>query len=760
MLVRLILPLQDFSYLAPTSQYILAHHLATELTKGKVSRGLLGPIAALQAEFLLSFSLAPDHIKCNIERNILQLVSIFYDHKDDFCFVRPVLDETGPLPFTCAYFRDYYTLECLSLALTVAVRESCKPEIILGDAIQLGYYFLSLCVRQYCRPSDFTNRPGFSFVGRILELETAANNVVYCLEQQYLIHGSLKALDEATQLCRGALHLPITRSTVRHSLSCKLVSLLSHRVHALEDTTREVLIEEAISIAETCLKQANDGIERMHAHSYLSEAYKLQYRYHQLPDILATAIDHGRNALKEASGTHISSTSHQLSSILCLLFDAEHRLPDLDEAIELSQVAVQECAITSNNARGYLANMVALLFRRMEASPDTEVAHYAAECSLYIEETLKLSAHGLNAQVLLTKAQLLVSTKSPFHDNSASIDVMKKLVHDESYLPTERIKCVYRFWGETGSFDSAGFEHDPAVHQQLLELIVDSVHLLPRLATFDLDMSSRLDSLKHVAESLSMSAATSAVALHQFSLALEMLEEGRGIFWSQALNLRKRGELDGLPGEIRLSLIRCARELEKGSYSRQSIVFSPVESVKRELEASRKREIAVEFSQLVERARTIPGFERFMLPQKTQYLVKAAEKGPVILLTTMSGRCYALVITTSGDVVCPAMSKVSEHFLDTLTELWETTSRRMRHLSRNGLPVEEEAIYRINGIDQSMEEFLGSYIRAMGKRPKFGQTQYAMPTSQAVLLVLWGLVVRPILASLNLLVSTAHTPQR
>ena len=51
---------------------------------------------------------------------------------------------------------------------------------------------------------------------------------------------------------------------------------------------------------------------------------------------------------------------------------------------------------------------------------------------------------------------------------------------------------------------------------------------------------------------------------------------------------------------------------------------------------------------MLERVRTLEGFEEFLLPKKLEALKRAAAHGPVILLTATESSCDALIVTSTG----------------------------------------------------------------------------------------------------------------
>ena len=67
-----------------------------------------------------------------------------------------------------------------------------------------------------------------------------------------------------------------------------------------------------------------------------------------------------------------------------------------------------------------------------------------------------------------------------------------------------------------------------------------------------------------------------------------------------------------------------------------------------EVEAAHFRRLHKDWLAILERVRTLEGFEEFLLPKKLESLKRAAAHGPVILLTATESSCDALIVTSTG----------------------------------------------------------------------------------------------------------------
>jgi hypothetical protein len=105
-------------------------------------------------------------------------------------------------------------------------------------------------------------------------------------------------------------------------------------------------------------------------------------------------------------------------------------------------------------------------------------------------------------------------------------------------------------------------------HTSALDAYHAAIELLPQLAALHLDLPSRQQILSNSKDStLALDAASYAVGMNQYNIAVEFLEAGRSIFWSQALHLRTPLEnLAKIRSDLADKLTNLARQLEQASF--------------------------------------------------------------------------------------------------------------------------------------------------------------------------------------------------
>ncbi|MFG2456074.1 CHAT domain-containing protein [Streptomyces sp. NPDC048523] len=174
----------------------------------------------------------------------------------------------------------------------------------------------------------------------------------------------------------------------------------------------------------------------------------------------------------------------------------------------------------------------------------------------------------------------------------------------------------------------------------------DAVGLLEALAWFGL---GRLDQERLLRDfsGVAGEAAACAIAQGRHELALELLEQGRGVLLAQAVGGRGGHDLlDRTRPELARRLRRLQDVLERRTFDWRE----PPEPSDPALAQAMARcsAAAAEREALLASIRRLPGLERFLLPPDAAELRAAAEHGPVVVVNVSGLRCDALVVTTGG----------------------------------------------------------------------------------------------------------------
>ncbi|KAF8580721.1 hypothetical protein K439DRAFT_284242 [Ramaria rubella] len=251
-----------------------------------------------------------------------------------------------------------------------------------------------------------------------------------------------------------------------------------------------------------------------------------------------------------------------------------------------------------------------------------------------------------------------------------------------------------------------------------IEAYQTALGLLPRLVALDLDLESRQQEVASNNDGLVSEAAAYAIRSQFFSKAIEFVEEGRSIFWSQALKLR--APTDKFEPDLAKSFRSYSRELEQ----RTLVPASWKSLVSPEGEALGYHNLNAEWLATVEAMRKSDKFRDFLLPKSYATLSAAAMNGPIVILIPdkVSSNCDALIVRYCKDPIHVPLPEFTLHTAKRLIRL-------IRTLPNASLPLAREARTMIR------------------KLPGAGNADGIFRT---VLSTLWKFVAHPILQALNL----------
>jgi tetratricopeptide (TPR) repeat protein len=481
-----------------------------------------------------------------------------------------------------------------------------------------------------------------------LNRAASLNNLAITLMALFKQNGDLEALAEATNLHRQALELrpPGHSESVRAGSLDNLAIALRARFATQGDIEA---LEEAISLHREALRLfPPNHPEYDSALTCLANALSMSFELHGEPEKLEEAIALHRQALHRRPPEHpgYSILLNNLASALQLRHD--QRNDALAEAITLNRQALDLRPPPNPSRALTLANLGNALRAQYLQAFTTEA----------FEEDLALAREGLNIcpyghpmrqRFLFAVAGCLLLPGTAQFDFDAGVCHIKEALKDECSPARERLgrmvsasgalEVAHRFVGrDNGSSGSRQMLRDEAV----LHVYVSSVQLLSRVADFGLDHASRLRELAGV-ETLSRNAAVFAIGTRREGDAVEMLEEGRGVFWSQALRLHGSG-LELLSMDDQRELQRLFQVLESGSH--QETLMSPAQ---RDRKIEERRRLSKKAESLIANIRSRPGMERFLLPPAFSSLLQSLPStGFVVMLIDSQHGHRALLMERSN----------------------------------------------------------------------------------------------------------------
>ncbi|KAG2744332.1 hypothetical protein P692DRAFT_20838263 [Suillus brevipes Sb2] len=181
-------------------------------------------------------------------------------------------------------------------------------------------------------------------------------------------------------------------------------------------------------------------------------------------------------------------------------------------------------------------------------------------------------------------------------------------------------------------------------HGTELDAYATSMQLMDAYMSATASVTSRHRAMKDFPSMLAVDAASRALRGGDVRRAVELLEQGRTIIWTQMARLRT--PLDSLQthGDHPPVLMKRFRDLSSILDRTPAIHADGTPSVNVEAEDTRYRRIVEDWNGVVEEIRKIEGFSRFLLPPVFADLQEAARDGPIIMLIASKSSCDAIII--------------------------------------------------------------------------------------------------------------------
>ncbi|KAG1767672.1 CHAT domain-containing protein [Suillus occidentalis] len=315
----------------------------------------------------------------------------------------------------------------------------------------------------------------------------------------------------------------------------------------------------------------------------------------------AIALHREALALRPVGHTLRSSSLDNLAVQFSTRFDHRGNVEDLDEAIALHREALALCPVGHTDRPMLLNNLANRLSTRFDHRGDAEDLNGPGEDT----ESLNVAMHHFEAAANFVPGGLLFRLR-------ASLS-----------------------WVHHADLHRHGTE---------LEAYETSMQLMDAYMSATASISSRHSAMKDFPNTLAADAASCALRSGDVRRAVELLEQGRTIIWTQMTRLRT--PLDSLQthSDHAAALVKRFRDLSSLLDKPPAIHVDGSPSVDVEAAATRYRRLVENWDGVVEEIRTMEGFSRFLLPPMFADLQEAARDGPIIMLIASKSSCDAIII--------------------------------------------------------------------------------------------------------------------
>ncbi|PVF92334.1 hypothetical protein CPB86DRAFT_769512 [Serendipita vermifera] len=485
-------------------------------------------------------------------------------------------------------------------------------------------------------------------------------NLGYALSARFLQSGDIADIDGAIAQEQLAVNLTSDHHPKKSSYLSNLGCSLRVRFERLENVAD---LDDSIKYQQQAVNLTPDSHPLKPAFlNNLGISLNVRFERLKYDADIDCAVLHYQKAVKLTPAKHPDKPMrlNNLGTSLKRRFNHFGSLEDIDNAVVQLQNAVDLTPDSHPHKPICMGNLgVSLRDRFIQLGNITDL-----DDAIKMEEhALKLTprTHSGRASRLFNLALSFLYQFNRFHDeHDAEIAVshFSAAAMSPDGPPTDRFNAA-NSWIKLASRIS---------HDSLSDAYGCALDLMPLVAWLGLPMADRHQQLIKMG-GIARGAVAAAISAEQYNKALEWLEQGRSIVWTQILHLRTPvDDLREVDPGLADQLLRVSRLLDPGS---QPAEFPDPETLSTEEEGRRYRALTAEWESSISQVRSLPNFENFLKPPGLSQLTNAANNGPVVIFNIAKTRCDALALLPGlEDVIhIPLPSITSEGITELRDEL-------------------------------------------------------------------------------------------
>ncbi|MEV4713951.1 CHAT domain-containing protein, partial [Micromonospora sp. NPDC049374] len=446
-------------------------------------------------------------------------------------------------------------------------------------------------------------------------------------------------LDEAVTVLRQALDA--TPADHAYRIGC-----LSNLGNALQVRFQHFGTGRDLDEAVTVLRQAADASPAGHPSrplclSNLGHALRSRYDRTGSAADLDEAVRIGRQAVEAAPTDHPNRAIY-LTNLAVALFDRFVQVEadaDLDESIDIARQAVDATPRDHPDRAPRLSNLSLSLETRYEHTGVSTDLEEAVEVGWEAVQATP-AGHPNRARTLSNLGAALhtrFTRSADATDLDGAVQAWAQACASTAAPASMRVAAASR-WGR-----AVARARGPAA---ATEAYAAGIDLLPLMAWRGIDHPDRQHLLETHAASLARDGAACAVDAGRLDLAVELLEHGRGMFWSQLLDTRT--DLTALQ--------RADPDLAEQLHRCRAVLTRPVPtgdhhsapSGETRLRAARRFEELLDLVRALPPTEHLPHPDRFLRPPPVHTLLPEPGQDPTVIVNLSRWRCDALVLTHGG----------------------------------------------------------------------------------------------------------------
>ena len=345
-----------------------------------------------------------------------------------------------------------------------------------------------------------------------------------------------------------------------------------------------------------------------------------------------------RSAIRSRRSHFSSQTSTRSlpSTALLIRFEQTSQQVDIDEAISLLRQALVLRLPPHPDYSGSLSNLASALWTRFKQQGQRTD----------LDEAIPLYRQALDLRPpphpnrSLSLSCLATALSSRFEQGGQQIDLDEAMSTYRTATqclvqPPSRLLDTAKKWIQHANKNE---------HISVIDAYDTALQALPQVAALSFDVQSRHEALAADSDGLARNASRCAIRTGNLDKAIEFLEAGRNIFWTQLLSLRSPfDQLHDADPKLANKMREIATALELGSHRDVSIEIHEIrQKLSVDQEVSRLNRLSKEWVKSIDQVRTLKGFEDFLRPARLSSLKSAASRHPVVILVAS----HCLIMTS------------------------------------------------------------------------------------------------------------------
>ncbi|KAF9254203.1 hypothetical protein L218DRAFT_886780 [Marasmius fiardii PR-910] len=465
---------------------------------------------------------------------------------------------------------------------------------------------------------------------------TATKNLAISLAMQYAQSGLVEDLDRSIQLLTGLLE---TQSATCPQYSSFQVTLAEVLLYRYQITGVEEDLKENVQLCKELLKVLPPHHPH-HATATYNLAISLNMKYRQLGLVqdLDKSIQLLTGLLETHSPTHPQHSYFQggLASAFSSRYQTTLVEGDLQKSIQLYlELEVSRASVSHPEYPGTLLVLGGLFltqYRQTSREPDLE------QSLCYLRNGRDLCPHGHPLHASATHALADGLWVARAINNSSSSDteeifgILRGISHDFISPLRDSLACTIQW---------VNFAFQAQDSAMLSEAYNYGIQFLRRYLAIGPTMRLQYDALSRDTEILSLpiDAASHFIQQNNIERAIEVLDEGRSLLWSEGQRFRKplsyNDQLDANLVErfestrTKLQKISTA-EVTFKSYS-SNLAHTPM-GLSYNNVLPQKRKLLEDYDEILNCIQQNPGFEDYLQSSPFEKLKEAAKEGPIIIV--------------------------------------------------------------------------------------------------------------------------------